>query len=97
MNTLLSTIINSVKRAINNKQFIKRHGNRFLTCYDINSDKRFNGQVINTINPLYIKIKLAKNGSIIKLKASDIQIINKDHKKLYNFKFSNNKPVVISY
>ena len=54
MNTLFNNIIISVKRAINNKQFIRKHGNRFLTCYDINSDKRFNGQVINTINPLNI-------------------------------------------
>jgi hypothetical protein len=96
MNTLLSNIINSVKRAVNNKQFIKRHGNRFLTCYDINSTKRYNGQVINSINPLTIKIRIASNGSIIKLKASDIQIINKDHKQLYNFKLINSKPVVIS-
>lgn len=97
MNTTFNTLINSIKRAISNKQFIKKHGNRFLTCYDINSDKRFNGQVINTINPLNIKIRLAKNGSVVTLKAKDIQIINKDHKKLYNFKYSNNKPVVITY
>ena len=96
MNTLFN-IINSVKRAVNNKQFIKRHGNRFLTCYDINSDKRFNGQVVNNINPLTIKLRIASSGKIMTLKASDIQIINKDHTKLYNFKFSNNKPVVINY
>lgn len=96
MNTI-TTLIASVKRAINNKAFIKRHGNRFLTCYDINSTKSYNGQIINTINPLNIKIKLAKSGNIITLKASDIQIINKDHKRLYNYKFTNNKPVVINY
>lgn len=95
MNTLLSTIINSVKRAVNNKQFIKKHGNRFLTCYDINSDKRFNGQVVNNINPLTIKIRIASTGKIITLKSKDIQIINKDHKQLYNFKHFNNKAVVL--
>lgn len=97
MNTF-TNIITSIKRAINNKAFTKKHGNRFLTCYDINDgDKKYNGQVIDTINPLNIKIKLAKNGSIITLKAKDIWIINKDHKQLYNFKhFKNSKPVIIN-
>lgn len=96
MNTL-TKLISGIKRAVNNKQFIKRHGNRFLTCYDINSTKSFNGQIINNVNPLTIKIKLAKSGNIVTLKSSDIQIINKDHKRLYNYKFTNNKPVVINY
>jgi hypothetical protein len=96
MNTF-AKLMKAIKTAYYNKQFIKKHGNRFLTCYDINSTKRFNGQVVSNINPLTIKLRIASSGKIMTLKASDIQIINKDHKKLYNFKFSNNKPVVINY
>ena len=55
---------------------------------------RYNGQVINTINPLNIKIKLAKNGQIVTLKASDIIIITKDHKRIYNYQTVTNKPSI---
>lgn len=95
MKTLFNQLVSSINRAIANKSFVRKHGNRFLTCYDYNSEKRFNGQVINTINPLNIKIKLAKNGQVITLKAKDIQIIKKDHKQLYNFKHFNSKAVIL--
>ena len=57
MNTF-NKITHSFKTAYYNKQFIKQHWNRFLTCTDNKKYNRYNGQVINTINPLNIKIKL---------------------------------------
>lgn len=93
MNTF-TKLIHSIKTAYYNKQFIKQHGNRFLTCTDNKKYNRYNGQVINTINPLNIKIKLAKNGQIVTLKASDIIIITKDHKRIYNYQTVNNKPSI---
>jgi hypothetical protein len=93
MNTF-NKIIHSIKTAYYNKQFIKQHGNRFLTCTDNKKYNRYNGQVINTINPLNIKIKLAKNGQIVTLKASDVIIITKDHKRIYNYQTVNNKPSI---
>jgi hypothetical protein len=93
MNTF-TKLIQSIKTAYYNKQFIKKHGNRFLTCIDNKQYNRYNGQVINTINPLNIKIKLAKNGQVVTLKASEIIIINKDHKRIYNYQVLNNKPTI---
>lgn len=93
MNTF-TKLIHSIKTAYYNKQFIKQHGNRFLTCTDNKKYNRYNGQVINTINPLNIKIKLAKNGQIVTLKASDVIIITKDHKRIYNYQTVNNKPSI---
>ena len=93
MNTF-QKLMHSIKTAYYNKQFVKKHGNRFLTCVDNKEYKRYNGQIINTINPLNIKIKLAKNGKVITLKASEIIIINKDHKRIYNYQNVSNKPVI---
>jgi hypothetical protein len=93
MNTF-TKLIQSIKTAYYNKQFIKNHGNRFLTCIDNKKYNRYNGQVINSINPLTIKIRIASNGQIVKLKASDIIIINKDHKRIYNFQNTVNKPTI---
>lgn len=93
MNTF-TKLIHSIKTAYYNKQFIKQHGNRFLTCTDNKKYNRYNGQVINTINPLNIKIKLAKNGQIVTLKASDVIIITKDHKRIYNYQTVTNKPSI---
>lgn len=93
MNTF-TKLIHSIKTAYYNKQFIKQHGNRFLTCTDNKKYNRYNGQVINTINPLNIKIKLAKNGQIVTLKASEIIIITKDHKRIYNYQTVTNKPSI---
>jgi hypothetical protein len=93
MNTF-AKLIQAIKTTYYNKQFVKNHGNRFLTCIDNKKYNRYNGQVINSINPLTIKIRIASNGQIVKLKASDIIIINKDHKRIYNFQNTVNKPTI---
>jgi hypothetical protein len=93
MNTF-AKLMKAIKTAYYNKQFIKNHGNRFLTCIDNKQYNRYNGQVINTINPLTIKLRIAKNGKVVTLKASDIIIINKDHKRIYNYQNTVNKPSI---
>lgn len=93
MNTF-TKLIQAIKTAYYNKQFVKNHGNRFLTCIDNQKYNRYNGQVINTINPLNIKIRLAKNGQVVTLKASNIIIITKDHKRIYNYQTNTNKPSI---
>jgi hypothetical protein len=93
MNTF-AKLIQAIKTTYYNKQFVKNHGNRFLTCIDNKQYNRYNGQVINSINPLTIKLRIASNGRIVKLKASDIIIINKDHKRIYNYQTVNNKPSI---
>lgn len=93
MNTF-TKLIQGIKTAYYNKKFIANHGNRFLTCIDNQKYNSYNGQVINTINPLNIKIRLAKNGNVVTLKASNIMIITKDHKRIYNYQTNTNKPSI---
>jgi hypothetical protein len=92
---MLNQIITAIKTTIHNKNFVKKHGNRFLTAYSTTTGQSYNGQVKSTLNPLNIKMKLASNGQIVRLKASNIKIINKDHKQSYIAKSMGNKPVIV--